>query len=155
MISSVLDHDEIVVRRDVAVANWSVEVEADRFEVREWTWGERVRLIESCLEPNRFDRSGFTDRLVELLVEPTPSGDAVAVLAAIALRLQGVDPDAAPPATLLDSERRLIAEWGWTFDQLDKQSACRIDRHLQETPALRQAANAAGPEWNSIVVLDD
>jgi hypothetical protein len=150
MTHSILARPEVRVAAGSATESWGVDVEDATFKVRGWTWRERRRLVDSFVHGDVFERDGFIQGLVELLVSPTPEDDEVPVLAAVTLRLLGVDPRARPPS-LLASEALLAKRWGWGPAELDPQPAARIDRHLAAIPAMPLKT----PGWNRIDVVDD
>jgi hypothetical protein len=154
MAGSVLDRPEVRVDPDLAQGTWTVGLPPaarPAYRVRGWTWGERRRLVDSCVVGSSFDRERFVGALVQLLVEPRPPAEDAPVLAATALRLLGIEPDARPPS-LLRSEAVLAATWGWGPVQLDPQPADRIDRHLMELAVSATSGTTTG--WNEIEVVD-
>jgi len=158
---SVLEHPDVAVSPDVRGGTWTVDVPAGRYSVRRWTWGERRHLLDACgdVANGKFDRRRFARTLCNLVVEPPPAAapDAV-VLAAVALRLLGADPDQ-PVLPLLDAEALFARSWRWGPAELDGQPADRLDRHgTRLAEEAQQAATAAPPRlddgWTSIVVDD-
>lgn len=158
MVACVLDRPDVVVVLDPATGRWRVTVGAFAGTVREWSWGERWRLVDGCVRgapiSATFDRAAFVDGLVDLLVEPTPGYDDRPLVAAVTLRLLGVDPDDRP-VPLLAAEAVLVEAWRLGPAELDGQPARRLDQHLaarpRPEPAVAQEVTAG---WNTIVVTD-
>lgn len=152
---TVLDH--VDAERDLATGTWRVRVGATQHDVREWTWGERRRLVSACVRPGpvgpELDAEAFLDGLVELLVAPPPQPSQRDLLAAVTLRLCGVVPDA-PAGSLLEAEARLARGWGWGPAELDHQPAPRIDEHLGAWSGP-SAATADRSGWTGVIVVDD
>lgn len=162
MATSVLDRPDVTAGLDAGTGRWHATVGAGRYTVREWTWGERWRLVDGCTRGGGFDRGAFVDHLLGLLVTPVPAGGDRALVAAVTLRLLGVEPGARP-ASLLAAEAALIRAWGVGPAELDAQPARRLDQHLAAlttSPATSPAAAPVSPGWdeaagwNAIVVSD-
>lgn len=155
---TVLDH--VDAERDLATGTWRVRAGAAQHDVREWTWGERRRLVSACVRPGpagpELDSEAFLDGLVELLVAPPPQPAQRDLLAAVTLRLCGVVPGASA-RSLLQAEARLAREWGWGPAELDHQPAPRIDEHLRawSGSAAGPAGTADGSGWTGVIVVDD
>lgn len=147
--------DLVDVTPDLGRGTWRVAIGDRAYTVREWTWGERRRLLAACVRDDdgaaALDGASFAQGVVQLLVAPPPPSDARDLLAAVALRLCGVVPGARP-APLLESEVRLARERGWGPAELDHQPAPRIDEQLR-APAGSGAGAADG--WSGVIVIDD
>ncbi len=147
-MSSVLD--AVDVTPDLSSGHWQVRFGGFEHTVRPWTWGERRRLLAASLRPGpRLDRDAFLEGLVGLLSDPPPEAAGRAVIAAVALRLCGVEPGQRV-APLLDAEAWLAQTWRWGPAELDHQPAPRIDEQLRDL-----AAPAPTDGWNRIEVHDD
>lgn len=149
MATSVLERPEVRVESDPVTGVWTIRLGDRSYRVREWTWGERRRLVDSDVRDGTFLRGDFVNGLVKLLVSPAPEDEEVPVLAAAALRLLGVEPQARP-VPLLAAEAAFASRWGWGPAQLDRQPASRMDRHL----ALMSADAVESSGWNRIEVVD-
>jgi hypothetical protein len=146
-----LDLDGVQAWRELRSGELRVRALGVECRVREWTWGERRRLVEAALDGGRLDRERFVDGLVELVMEPVPPAELRSLFAHVALRLLGVRGGARPPS-LVESERRLARELGWTPQMIDAQAAAAIDRLVGE---VEPAEAEAPPGWTRIVVDDE
>jgi hypothetical protein len=150
MTGSILDRPEVRVELDSATGAWTVGLGDRSYRVREWTWGERRRLVDGHVRDGGFLREAFVTALVDRLVSLLPDEVEVPVLAAATLRVLGVDPRARP-ILLFAAEALVATSWGWGPAQLDPQPASRIDRHV----AAMASTPAEPPGWNRIDVVDE
>ncbi len=153
MSGSVLDCDGVAVRHDPTSATWELTAAGAAFTIREWTWGERRRVIAAAVlgegDGAILDGAAFAAAFTDLVADPAPGAELRPVVAAAALRLLGARPDA-PVRPLLESEAALAGAWRCGPAELDGQPAPRLDEHA----ARLQPAAPGPPGWNSIVVGD-
>jgi hypothetical protein len=171
---SVLDLPGVVVDADVATGGWQVALpaqaaagrpaggpaagpaagSASQYRIREWTWGERRRLVAASMRADgRLDRARFLRRLVELLADPVPEAGEDALLASVALRLLGVG-SSSWVGSLPSAEAVLARTWGWGPAELDQQPAPWVDGHLRALGGQPTAA-ASQAGWTTIIVVAD
>ncbi len=152
---SVLDHPAVGVVPSARDGTWSVVVPGGQYLIREWTWGERRRLVDLCADgAGGFDGERFAREMVALIVEPDPGAESRELVAAIALRLLGVAPGQRP-LPLLEAEASFARAWGFGPRELDRQPALRLDQQLAHLPAVEHSSNAVPAGWTSIVVAGD
>ena len=154
MISISPPVESIEVRRDLERGPWIVTCGAERFEVREWTWGERARLLEACAHGGNFDRNLFVDGLLELVVTPAPGRELRPLLALVVLQLFGVR-ESSPRVGLTRMEDALMRRFGWMPSRFDGEQACALDRLAAEILGDASAAAQGASTWNRIVVKGD
>jgi hypothetical protein len=153
-VPSVVELAEVAVTADLRDGTWAVEIPSGRHRVREWTWGERRRLVDSAIRPGPvLDAEAFVEGLVALLVDPVPSAPDRDLLGAVTLRLLGVAPGQQPPS-LLGAEAAFARAWGFGPAELDHQPAPRLDQQLALLPPLEPTVAPHRGEWTSIVVDD-
>jgi hypothetical protein len=154
MVTIPLPVDGLSAWRDVATGEFELACAGARVRLREWTWGERRRLVEACARDGRLDRSAFLDGLLELLCDPPPPVEMRTVFGFAALALLGVGGGPVSTVPLPTTEAALARELGWTPSLLDGQAASAVDRVVA---ALGGAAPVRAPVddgWTRIVVDD-
>lgn len=152
MIGVQLDVEGVTASFDPADGGWRIMLDESEFQLREWTWGERHRLISASTQRGRLDRSAFLDGLVALLVTPAPPHELTALFACCALKLMGV-PEGAQPVPLAEAERWLAERFGWRPGDLDGERSGDIDRLLSQLAVEGQSViphRAPGPGWKTI-----
>ncbi len=154
MIGSVLDCESLRVRHDPSSATWELTAGEAAFTIREWTWGERRRVISAAVvgegDDAILDREAFVEGFTGLVADPVPDAGLRPLVAAAALRLLGARPGV-PVPSLLETEAALAGTWRWGPAELDGQPAPRLDEH-----AARLRTTSGGPPgWSSILVGDD
>lgn len=141
------------VERDLASGAFVVATPAGaKLRLREWSWGERARLIAACTVEGQFDRARFVDAFVELLFAPSPPDEERELLACVALELLGVSEEGSR-TPLAARELAFAQRLGWSPAQLDAQGAPGLDRiwaQLARTPPTQRADG-----WNTIEVVSD
>lgn len=157
MIAVPLDVDGVTARYDPSENSWRIGGAGDDHVLREWTWGERHRLIAACTRDGRLDPRALIAGLVALLLTPEPVEELRDLYAYVSLRLLGV-PDDHRPMALVDAEWLLAERFGWRPEDFDAEPAGAIDRLLHRlTGAAKQLSEQGqGQEqgWTTIR-LDD
>lgn len=150
MVPVPVDVDGMAVRRDLRDGTWRLDAWGHAHALREWTWGERARLVDGCVGSRGFDRHRFMDGLLDLLLDPEPPEGLAALYAYVALGLLGVRAGHRVEP-LVRSQVRIARAFGWGPAELDRQPASQVDRMLEALSAPQPASGG----WNSIVVVDE
>jgi hypothetical protein len=156
MIPVPLEIDEIAASCDPRDGGFEITAWGDVYRMREWTWGERMRLVELCTRGGALDATAFVKGLVAMLFEPAPPVDLQPLFGHVALSLMGVRPGQRP-VPLRRAELRLAQAFGWTPGAIDAEGAPALDRLLGELDGVRAPRQEAGPSpgWTRIQVDDE
>ncbi len=149
-----LELDGVHARRDLRTGELEIDVLGVSCRAREWTWGERRRLLESASFSGRLDRALLLEGLGELCFDPAPPRSLLPVFAYVLLAAQGVR-RGDRPAPLERSELELVRTLGWTPSTIDGQRAGAVDRLVAALAPPAQAAPEGGTGWTRIVVGDE
>ncbi|MET0389344.1 MAG: hypothetical protein ABW321_25445 [Polyangiales bacterium] len=146
----------LTIRQDLGSGRYALTGFGQRCILREWTWGERRRLLAACVSHGQLDRTRFVDALLGLLTEPTPTGPAREIYASGVLWLLGITPERALPQCTA-AEVALAERFGWGPTALERESAVTLDRWLVQAALSVKPSAATRHEsgWNQIAVHDD
>lgn len=141
------------IERDLASGAFTISTAGGAtLRLREWTWGERARLVAACSSDGVFDRARFVAAFAELVFVPPPPVEQRELLACVALELLGVSENA--PRTSLAARELVFAQHlGWTPTQLDAQAAPALDRMAAQLAHAQLAPR--DDAWNTIEVVSD
>jgi hypothetical protein len=164
MIPVPLEIDEIAASCDPRDGGFEITAWGDVYRMREWTWGERLRLVELCSRGGALDAPAFVNGLVTMLFEPVPPSDLQPLFGHVALSLMGVR-SGQQPMPLRRAELRLAQAFGWTPGAIGAEPASGLDRLLCELdlgPRDREKAVHGAPRqergpvagWKRIQVDD-
>lgn len=156
MIPVPVDVRGLAVRRDVRGGTWQLSGWGHDHVLREWTWGERQRLVDGCVGSSGLDTHAFVHALLGLLLRPAAPSGLEPLYACVALGLLGVEAGRRVEP-LVDAQVRVARAFGWGPAELDAQPAAEVDRMLRAAVAPRSATPPAtgAVGWNSIVVVGD
>ncbi len=143
-----LDDGGVRAWRDLSSGDFTVAVLGTECRVRAWSWGARRRLLEAAVAGGRVDEARFVEGLCELTCDPVPPVELRPVFACVVLALFGVRGGERPPP-IVEAERELMREFGWTPRVLDEQPAPSLDA-LVGSVEVEPAQPPSG--WTRIVV---
>lgn len=138
---------------DVRAGRWHCTGWGGAWALREWTWGERRRLVETCCRDDGFDDDLFTAAVPGLLYEPEPPAELAPLFTVAALDL--LDLDEAPDVALDEAERMLAERFGWRPTEMDGEPARAIDRLLRELLPGSSTVSQRDDGWTTILVVED
>lgn len=158
-----VDVEGLDVAFDPGEGAWTLSGWGAVSRLREWTWGERRRLVEACTTAAGLDSPRFLDGLLRLLVDPPPPPSLRALYGYVCLGLLGAGDDA-DLQPLVERELLLARACGWSPHALDSDPAGGLDRLVRalrdSEPTDRRAAVPHPPVaggasgWTSIVIVD-
>jgi hypothetical protein len=150
MISLPSPVEGITIERDLRSGAWHLRAGAASATLREWTWGERRRLLESATAEGTLDGALFIAGLLDLVLDAVlPDVDA-STLAFTCLYLLGV-PENARPAPLARAEFLAATTFGWAPQQMARQPASDIDRLLASIAPPTEVDDG----WTHIILLPE
>ncbi len=145
--------------RDPVDAHFTIVGFGQEVTLREWTWGERRRLLAERTSTGRLDPAAFITDLLDLVCRPALPQPLQPIFAHAALLLLGVRPGQASQPTLLESELLMAEAFGWTPLAIDREPAGRLDALVAELRRRRSPASSRVPAnrfgTHHIVVNDD
>lgn len=146
----------ISARRDVTSGVFELTAFGEPFRLREWTWGERRRMVEAAAAGPSLDRAVFLRGLLDTLCSPSPPEAFDPLYGHVVLTLLGVRPGDRP-LSFERAELLMARHLGWTPSMIDGEPAGRLDQlvaRLEQDAPLSRAAGGAAPDagWNRIVL---
>lgn len=126
---------------------WHVHTDGLEMSLREWTWGERKRLLLAAQRNDGLDLDALCEGFVELLYQPAPPPTLAPLFTYVGLRLFRAD-GLAGGLTLAEAEQRLATELGLPPSRLDVERVSDLEhwvRTLSESgPAIPE------PGWTRL-----
>lgn len=151
------------VDRDLSCGGYEVRGFGIDTRLREWTFGERRRLLRACVGSTGFDEGRFLEAFTQLVYSPAPPEGLRPLFAHLALSLFGVDDG--PCLSQEEADLCLARELGVLPSRSDGESAPELDRLIRSlsagsSPSVGSAAQPGSASksndgWTRILVVDD
>ncbi|GEM_PF-4422521 len=135
--------DGLSVDRDLRSGHYRVRGFGVDTTLQVWTFGERRRLLEACLDPLGFNDARFLAEFNRLVYTPVPPNGLQALFAHLALYLFGIDDR--PVLSRDQADRWLAYELGVLPSHSDKEPAPELDRLIRGS--IARPAHADTPSY--------
>lgn len=126
------DLPEVAIDYHPGTHRWTVQADALATTLREWTWGERKRLLRASVTGGALDADQFARSFTTLLCAPPPAAELTPLATYIGLSLFARE-DGRPIAA---AERKAARALGLPPGALDGELVSDVEACLPDAPAV-------------------